>query len=156
MEKIPGLVPIRNFAIVDENKRLYRSAQPMYRYEYEWLRNKLGLSHIVNLRSESSHDNMFAPANGIEVKTIAVPDHKVPTVEQAQDFIEFVQNNENILFHCEHGHGRTSTFCVLARIATGWTLEDAIKEELEVFGYEFKHPAQLEFLQSNFSTVNAN
>ena len=55
-----GLIPVRNFGILDEVKGLYRSAQPMYGYEYEWLKNVLNVKTIVNLRSESNHDTNVA------------------------------------------------------------------------------------------------
>jgi protein tyrosine/serine phosphatase len=72
---------------------------------------------------------------------------------QAKSFIKLIRGNagKNILFHCEHGHGRTSTFCVLARIADGWSLEAALKEEKNKFHYEFQHHAQEAFLRKHFS-----
>ena len=146
-----GLSPVRNFGIVDETKKLYRSAQPQYSYEYKWIKNALGVNTIFNLRSELDHDTRMTKDLGIEVKTVNIPDHHIPTLEQANEFIDFVKDNEGILFHCEHGQGRTSTFCVLARLAMGWSLEDAIKEENDVYGYCFKHPEQLSFLTDNFS-----
>lgn len=145
------MVPLRNFCVVDEKRKIYRSAQPQYSYEYRWLNTELQLKNIVNLRSELDHDTKMAKNYDIKVKTVSVPDHHAPTVEQANDFIK---NNESVLFHCEHGQGRTSTFCVLSRLATGWTLEDAIKEENDVYGYSFHHPEQLKFLQDNFSNYN--
>jgi protein tyrosine/serine phosphatase len=141
------LIPIRNFAVVEEGK-LYRSAQPMYDYEYKWLATK-GIKTLVNLREEIQHDQKFAEQFGFKVIQVDIKDHFPPTLEQAQSFIELVKNSsEPILFHCEHGRGRTSTFCVLARVAQGWTLEDAIKEEQDRFGYVFQHQNQLEFLNS--------
>lgn len=146
-----GLVPIRNFAVVDETKGIYRSAQPQFAYEYTWLKKQLNLNKIINLRSELNHDQWFGPKNGIQVVTFAVPDHHIPTLEEANQFIELIKQNTNILFHCEHGRGRTSLFCVLARLALGWTLEAALAEEKDEYGYEFQHPCQLEFLKENFS-----
>jgi protein-tyrosine phosphatase len=142
-----GLVPLRNFADLGEG--LFRSAQPMYGYEYRWLRNVAGVDMIINLRAESDHDLKMASDHGMEVYTIPVIDHHEPTKSQAKIFMQLVkaaiQSGKKILFHCEHGHGRTSTFCVLARLAQGWTLDEALKEE-ENFHYEFKHHAQIEFL----------
>jgi protein-tyrosine phosphatase len=155
MKKNLGLVPLRNFAVVDENDGIYRSAQPMYGYEYNWLKEMLELDVIINLRSESRHDEKLAGLYGIKVINIDVPDHHEPSVHQADHFIElikkFTSHGKKVLFHCEHGHGRTSTFCVLARIAQGWNLIDALKEEEQIFHYNFKHPAQKEFLKKYFS-----
>lgn len=141
------LIPIKNFAVVQEGK-LYRSAQPMYSYEYKWLADK-GIKILVNLREEEQHDQKFAEKYGMKVVQVDVKDHFPPSTEQTNDFIKLVKNStEPILFHCEHGRGRTSTFCVLARIATGWTVDDAVKEEQDRFGYVFQHQKQLDYLNS--------
>ena len=144
-----GLIPLRNFAIIDPIKNIYRSGQPMYSYEYAWLKNKLGINTIVNLRSELNHDDTMN-VQGFKVINVNIPDHCTPTLEQAKDFINLIKNEDNILFHCEHGRGRTSVFCVLTRLAMGWTLKRALEEESSVFGYDFQHPKQLEFLKTNF------
>lgn len=144
-----GLIPLRNFAMIDNEKNIYRSAQPMYHYEYEWLKNKLGVGTIVNIRSESKHDDNMN-VEGFNVIDFNVPDHCVPSLKDAHRFMGLIRNGKNILFHCEHGHGRTSTFCVLARLAMGWTLDEALTEETIGFGYNFRHPEQLEFLKTNF------
>lgn len=145
-----GLIPVRNFGILDEDKGLYRSAQPMYGYEYEWLKNVLNVKTIVNLRSESNHDTNVAVKHGINVINFLVEDHKSPSEAQVMEFVRVIQNDEHypLLFHCQHGHGRTSTFAVLARLATGWTFEDALKEENEVFHYSFRYQDQKDFLQN--------
>lgn len=143
-----GLVPIRNFAVVDKKRKIYRSAQPLYDYEFAWLKKVLNLGVIVNLRSEKNIDEKMAPKHGIKVITLSVKDHNPPTTEQADEFMELIKNTKGpILFHCEHGHGRTSTFCVLSRLAMGWTLEQALKEEKEIYHYEFKHHVQTKFLE---------
>lgn len=148
-----GLVPLRNFAVVDQELGVYRSAQPLYDYEYEWLKTTLGIKTIVNLRSESNHDDMFAVKHGIGVIDFYIPDHKEPTKEQMEHFMDIIKKGERfpLLFHCAHGHGRTSTFCVLTRLAMGWTLNQALKEESEKFHYSFRHKIQIDFLTSNFS-----
>ena len=140
------LVPIRNFGQLNAN--LYRSAQPMYKYEYEWLVRELVLEKIVNLRSELNHDHMFAEPLGIEVVQIPFPDHKPPTNSQAREWQKLVKENKvPMLFHCEHGHGRTSTMSVLAKMALGDSLEQALRSEKEDFGYEFKHQEQIDWLK---------
>ncbi len=147
-----GLVPLRNFGVVDERLGLYRSAQPMYNYEYAWMRKKLGIKTIINLRSESQHDDVFGVKLGFKVIDFLVPDHKAPTEQQINDFIEIIKDRTNfpLLFHCEHGHGRTSTFCIASRIAMGWTLKEALDEEKRVFKYTFKHQDQIDFLNKTF------
>jgi protein tyrosine/serine phosphatase len=148
---IVGLVPIRNFAIVDEQRGLYRSAQPIYNYEYKWLKN-LGIKTIVNLRAESDLDNRRATSLGIEVVNIRVRDHFIPTIEQVQVFIDTLKDETKypLIFHCQHGHGRTSTFCMLARMVMGWNHEEALKEENETYQYNFKYQPQIDFLKEVF------
>lgn len=148
MIKNLGLIPIRNFGIIAPG--IYRSAQPMYNYEFKWLILMLSLRHIVSLRAESRHSDMAAPL-GLKIHHIDIKDHGVPTLAQARSFIKLIQTyREPLLIHCEHGHGRTSTFSVLAKIALGWTLKDALKDEERRFHYNFRHRHQLEFLTKNF------
>lgn len=150
-----GLIPIRNFGALDKKKGLYRSAQPQYGYEYAWLKNVLGLKTIINLRSESNHDGNEAIKHGINVVNFMVDDHKIPNDAQVEQFTKLIQDESNfpLLFHCQHGHGRTSTFCVLARLAMGWTLEEALNEEREKFHYQFRYKAQEDFL-ANLANKN--
>lgn len=147
-----GLVPLRNFAVIDSKRKIYRSAQPLYGYEYRWLKDVLRIGKLFNLRSEASIDEKMATSLGIGVENIQVPDHKPPTMGEAMKFMDEIRNAKvPILIHCEHGHGRTSTFTVLARIALGWHVNKAIEEEEKKFHYHFKHNAQKEFLLKNFS-----
>lgn len=147
-----GLIPIRNFGILRDKRigqsGLYRSAQPEYGYEYEWLVHMLGLRRIISLRSESQHDKVWAPMHGIDAVCIPVDDHKTPSNKQVRQFIDLLQNqgDKPTLFHCEHGHGRTSTFSVIAKLWYGMSLEDALRHEQQAFHYRFRHPAQEHFL----------
>lgn len=143
-----GLVPLMNFAQVDEY--VFRSAQPHYAFQYDWLRNKLGIEILVDLRKESDLDERVGIEHGFDVFELRIPDHHAPTLEQTQQFREFYEahKDKKILIHCAHGQGRTTTFCVIVRLIQGWSLEDALREQSEVYGYHFKHKEQLEFLKS--------
>jgi len=151
-----GLIPLSNFGIVHEgnDKVIYRCAQPLFQYQYDWLKRNLGIKTMVNLRSEKNVDQRFCPHLEMASITYEVPDHHAPTKEQAYRFIDFIRKHDGpIIIHCEHGHGRTSTFSVLAKVAIGMTLDEAIKDEHERFHYEFRHHAQEEFLRSLDLTV---
>ena len=149
-----GLIPIRNFGVILPEKKIYRSAQPIYNYEYQWLSNVAGIKRIINLRSEKDIDKRHASMYGISNHTVLVPDHKPPSIEQAKQYQELILDTTlPTLIHCEHGHGRTSTFSVLTKLAFGWTLEDAFKDEQERFHYHFKHHVQLDFLNQHFSRL---
>lgn len=148
-----GLIPLRNFAVLDEKHGLYRSAQPLYNSDYRFLKEKIGIDVIINLRSELRHDSKF---DGFTVINFDIKDHELPTLEQCKKFQQMIkewciEGNLKILIHCKHGHGRTSMFSVLARLAMGWSLKRALKEEEEKFHYSFRHPKQKEFLIKNFN-----
>lgn len=147
-----GLIPLSNFGEV--LPKVYRSAQPQFGYQYGWLKNVLKIDTIVNLRSEKNIDKRFCDKFGIESITFAVKDHDSPSKEIANEFIEFIKTQSGlILIHCEHGHGRTSTFSVLSKIANGFSVDDAILDEQIRFNYHFKYQTQLDFLKS-FSLNN--
>jgi protein tyrosine/serine phosphatase len=141
-----GLIPVRNFGILGEN--LYRSAQPIYPYEWLWLKEMLGIERVIDLRSESDYDKKLAPQFDMVVEKIAVADHYPPEDHQAIHFLRLLKEEPDkvTLFHCEHGHGRTSTFSVLAKTTMGMSMSDAIADEQARFHYKFRHPAQLAFL----------
>lgn len=147
-----GLVPLRNFAQVDEH--LFRCAQPHHGYEYKWLKDVLDIDIIVNLRAEKQMDMVIGSNFGIGVYNIDVKDHNAPNDQNIKDFCKILNDNpeKNILIHCEHGHGRTSTFNVIARINQGWTLEDALREEEDRFHFSFSHPVQKKFLMDYYTT----
>lgn len=141
-----GLVPVRNFGTVRNG--IYRSAQPQYIYEYEWLRHQVGLKTIVNLRKENNMDERMAKLVGIKnYLRIEVADHNPPTIEQALQYYATIKSIETpALIHCQHGHGRTSTFSVITKMAFGMSAEKAIEDERNRFGYEFKHASQRTFI----------
>lgn len=146
-----GLVPLSNFGNVD--KGIYRSSQPYYQYQYEWLFDTLQVSRIYNLRAESNHDSRLVSECKlpIEVIKIDVTDHQPPSDAQAKEFIKSIQyakEDENVLIHCEHGQGRTSTFSVLSKVAMGWDIEEALNDEKERFHYSFRHYAQEDWIRN--------
>lgn len=150
MENV-GLIPLWNFGEVAP--KLFRSAQPLYAFQYDWLHRILDVSKIYNLRAESRHDERTA-GDEIEVVNVNVKDHFPPTFMDAVNFMTAVKHDREkgiaTLIHCEHGHGRTSTFSILAKMALGDSLEQAIEDEKERFHFEFRHHAQEQWLKDNF------
>jgi len=150
-----GLIPLKNFDRVSH--QVYRSAQPMYNYEYVWLKENLGIRTIINLRAESDRDDRLATKLGIKVVNINVKDHHPPTIEDIKNFKEVIDNPNSypLLFHCAHGHGRTSTFNVLYSVMKGMTIDEAIAEESKKYHYHFKYKSQIKFLEYlKYSTSN--
>jgi len=141
-----GLVPLQNFAFIYDN--IYRCAQPIHEYQWKWLEGSLGVNTVINLRKENDVDHKFCEKLGIKEFRFLVPDHEAPTEEQAKEFMEIVKRERKpILIHCEYGHGRTSTFSVLAKVAMGYGIEEALKDEKKRFHYSFAHRHQEEFLR---------
>jgi len=141
-----GLVPLFNFGEITTN--LYRAGQPAHEYQYRWLRDTLGIDLIINLRAEKP---TIDEGYGMFTTTYLVDDHKAPTDEQAKEFMDMIRayqkNGVKVLIHCEHGHGRTSTFSVLAKMALGCTVDQALQDERERFHISFNHPAQEQWLR---------
>ena len=144
--KNTGLVPLINYGEVQRG--LYRCAQPIHAYQYEWLKEALGVRLIINLRAENqTTDNKYGEIYEIKTVGFKVPDHQPPTSSQATEFMKLVKGTiDPMLIHCEHGHGRTSTFCVLAKVALGWSFDEAMEDEKRRWHYKFKYPAQELFL----------
>lgn len=140
-----GLIPIRNFGIILPN--LYRSAQPEYSYEYEWL-NKIGIKKIISLRAESEHDARMVKGLGLDwkVERIPVRDHNPPTIDQIKDYYSMLDFTPTLI-HCEHGHGRTSTFSILSKMRRGMSLDEAIQDEKDRFHFALHHTIQENFLR---------
>lgn len=152
MSTLIGLCPIRNFAVLEEGS-LYRGAQPTYRYEYEWLKETVGIQKIINLRIESRIDETFASSIGLLLINIDVKDKGIPADGDVEKFVKAIKG-ESTFFHCEHGRGRTSLFSVIARISMGWSIEKALREERDKFRYNFQHPKQLNYLMNfNYNLV---
>lgn len=151
-----GLIPVKNFGQVSD--LVFRSAQPIYNYEYQWLKNVVGIDLIVNLRAEKDRDAKYAPVHGIDSVTIPVKDHQAPSYDNVEAFnhvlIKAMAENKKVLIHCEHGHGRTSTFSVIAKILSGSTFDEAINQEKEEFNYTFKYQSQIDFLSDYAKTIN--
>lgn len=148
-----GLVPLVNFGQVAPN--LYRCAQPQYQYQYDWLDKTLKAETVVNIRMESRHDDRMLKCR-VPVVNFDVPDQKTPTFAQAIKWQKLVWENHEkpMIFHCLHGHGRTSTFSVLAKMTMGMTLEQAMQDEMKRFHFSFRHPAQAAWLEE-FAAIQA-
>lgn len=146
-----GLIPLVNFSVVNAKHLIFRSGQPLHRKDYKWLHDNLDIEDIIDLRAESNDDEQKAPEFGIKVWKIPVVDGDAPSIDQGDTFISILrrllEENRPALIHCEHGHGRTSTFCVLAQLVMGMGFEDAMNEEKVKYRYDFHHQEQIDFLK---------
>ncbi|MGH7330679.1 MAG: protein-tyrosine phosphatase family protein, partial [Polyangiaceae bacterium] len=104
---------------------LARGGQPV-RDDYGRLYES-GIRLVVNLRKnhdEAADIERHAPR--LTSLRIPVRNDRAPSDEQAEKWLalcEAARGQLPIYVHCHEGHGRTSVFCGLVRIAQGWDLE---------------------------------
>ena len=148
------LLAVRNYALLEPG--LHRGAQPIDPFEYRWLA-RLGVKRIVNLRAEAiGSDEVNSKGEGaFQFVRVPIVDDTAPTTAQADQFVALVRDKVPMFWHCHHGHGRTSTMSVLARLVRTptWTLDQAIAEESTRFGFTFAIPEQLAFLHAYAPTL---
>jgi protein tyrosine/serine phosphatase len=97
-------------------------------------------------------------APGLVSLRIPVRNDHAPSDEQADKWLKLCATAGKelpIYVHCHEGHGRTSVFCALVRIAQGWDVERIFTEER---GYGFdpvKLKEQSEFIRRFAEDVKA-
>ncbi len=128
---------------------LARGAQPSI-LGYKWL-DAHGFKVLVNLRIHDESKTVRRFAGSVEPIQIPITNNRAPSEEQALQFLEICASRymRPILVHCNLGEGRTSTFCALIRVAQGWPLDEAIREQ-QPFGFDpsGEHQEQAHFLRS--------
>jgi protein tyrosine/serine phosphatase len=151
----PDLKDVANFGWVTD--WLARGADPNPA-GFRWLAQAAHIATVVNLRAEDNTEAALAPSLGFNVVQIPVVDNKAPSQEQGLQFVQLCadESKRPLFVHCQSGHGRTSTFCCLVRLAQGWKLDDAIEEAVQRYGFQpEKDPAQVAFLKGIHDLVKA-
>jgi len=115
---------------------LSRSGQPLVK-EFQWLKDN-GWKGDIDLRVEGErgelgNDSKMPGFNeiGLNFLKLEIPDGSPPTEEQAEKFLEFVNNPDNqpTHVHCRGGIGRAGTATALYRYAVqSWPIDKAIEE----------------------------
>ena len=118
---------------------LARGAQPTPA-GFRWL-HEHGFRTAVNLREEDDTETYLDMPLAIRHVRIPVRDNGAPSDEQMQSWLTLCGQTSSrpIFVHCQSGHGRTSTFCILLRLAQGVRLSDAIEEQVKYYGFNPKH-----------------
>jgi tyrosine-protein phosphatase SIW14 len=132
---------------------LYRGAQPNLAQLSEL--KKLGVTTIVDLRSESRHtveqEKIQAESLGMHFVSIPVNGFAAPTSEQLAQFFLVIRQTpiEKVFVHCRFGEDRTGVFIAAYRIAfERWTSDQAVTEML-YFGFNRHwHPAMENYVHS--------
>lgn len=116
---------------------------------FRWLKEK-NFGSVVNLRAEDDTEEILDNALGLGHVYFPVVDNEAPTDAQALAWLQLCtdETKRPIYLHCCSGHGRTSTFAILLRMAQGWKLEDAIEEQRANYGFKPEHDVrQIAFLE---------
>ena len=110
--------------VLQVGPKLFRSPQPDFE-DFIMLKNR-GINAVVNLREEATESSFFAKQAKLEYLYLSVVDWQLPTDEQIEQFLAFVEESGPCLVHCAAGVGRTGTFVSCYRISKGMAVEEAL------------------------------
>ena len=120
-------LPLPRFAVVWEGK-LSRSGNSKEAGAWEWLRGR-GVNGVVNFRERNNVD--YDRFGFKQVLWIPLANGALPTEEEAEHYLRFIQEpaNQPVHVYCAEGKDRTGMMIALARYAVeGWTMDAAIAE----------------------------
>jgi len=109
-----------------------------------------GVRAVVCLLNIPSDAAVYESA-GFAFKCLPVPDGGAPTMEQAQEFIDFVNRqlaqHRPVAVHCEGGLGQTGTMLATHLISQGDSAEIAIRRVRVAESSAVETPQQIRFLE---------
>lgn len=131
-KQVPTLdARVKLFYYTVDGGRLAGLPGPAY-MEWDFARlRSMGYSVVVSLECDRLNTFEIADA-GFEHKKICVEDFSAPTLDQIEEFLDFVDaklaEGKKVLVHCYAGRGRTGTMLAAYLIRRGMSAEAAIRE----------------------------
>jgi tyrosine-protein phosphatase SIW14 len=153
---VPG---IHNAGKVSDN--IFRGAQPNLA-SFPLLK-QLGITTIVNLRSESAgkveKERREAERQGMRYVYIPIGGFSNPTDEQLATFFNLLRQTPapTVFVHCEFGRDRTGVIVAAYRIAfQNWSADQAMSEML-AFGFNHRfHPGMSTYVRALPSRLHSD
>jgi atypical dual specificity phosphatase len=110
-----------------------------------------GIRAVVSLLNLPNDESVYREA-GFTFLCLPIPDGGAPTLEQASEFIRFIEtkqaNDQAVAVHCEAGLGRTGTMLAVFLISLGQTAAEAIRRVREVEKSAVETERQIQFLEN--------
>ena len=135
------------------SEHLFRGAQPDLSNLAEL--KKLGITTIIDLRSESSYtrDQERARAEALGMRFVSIPlgGFSTPSSAQLAQFFSLLRQTppENVFVHCRFGHDRTGVFIAAYRMAFEHWPSDQALAEMNAFGFNHTwHPSMITFVRA--------
>ncbi len=91
---------------------------------------KIGVTRVVDTRSEHKDDAAALAAQGIELLYLPTPDTYPLTIEQLHEGAAWINqqidDHQRVLVHCEHGVGRSVLLATAALVGSGMPAQEAL------------------------------